>query len=191
MSKGQFSIFLTWTDLGSEKHQTQAEVDDTFRVCRDAKIKYGVDISSIPVDNAARGVAAKVAALFTDKTVLVIRDPGHCLDLCSKDLAKTSVVKSVMEEAKEVRDFVKTDRIDSMRVEAYNDGDLDRLVSATTMCETRMNLTHDFVTAARAQQPFVLMLPSNPKWHTYFNERKKDSKKKLEEILDRYNDRKR
>ena len=40
----------------------------------------------------------------------------------SKDLAGTDVVKRVMREAKEVRDFVKIDRIDSIHEEAAQDG---------------------------------------------------------------------
>ena len=74
-----------------------------------------------------------------------------------------------MAEAEEVCDFVRTDCIDYMLVKAYNDGDLDHLVSSISMCETRINLTHVFVMAARAHRLFSLMLPFNPKWHTTIN----------------------
>ena len=67
-------------------------------------------------------MAAGIAAQFPDKTVVVSCDPSHCIDLISKDLAGTDVVKRVMREAKEVRDFVKIDRIDSIHEEAAQDG---------------------------------------------------------------------
>ena len=122
LSKGEFSIFLTWSDLGSLKHQTEAEIDDAYRICQEATVQYDSDIASIPVDNAARTVAAGIAVRFPDMEIVVSRDPSHCIDLLSKDLAGTDVVKRVMREAKEVRDFVKIDRIDSIREEAAQDG---------------------------------------------------------------------
>ena len=117
-------MFWNWTDLGSVKHQTTAEVDDAFKVCTDAMEEFCCDTASIPVDNAARGVATEVCKRLGGITVLS-RDPSHSLDLLSKDLVGTHVVKSVMNEAKEVRDFVKIDRIDSIRLEAAESGELD------------------------------------------------------------------
>ena len=48
-------------------------------------------MASIPVDNAAKVMATKLAKQLTAEydgmTVLVLRDPSHCVDLLSKDLA--------------------------------------------------------------------------------------------------------
>ena len=76
LSKGEFSIFLTWSDLGSLKHQTEAEIDDAYRICQEATVLYDTDIASIPVDNAARTVAAGIAARFPDMAIVVSRDPS-------------------------------------------------------------------------------------------------------------------
>ena len=140
VSKGQFSIFFTWSDLGSVKHQTQAEVDDCVRTCKAAMKEYKVPIASIDVDNAARLVAAKAAAndAFKGMTILVIRDPSHCVDLLSKDLAGTDVVRRVMAESKEVRDFVKIDRIDSIRVEKNETENAEYIPTAISISKTRM-----------------------------------------------------
>ena len=71
---------------------------------------------------------------------------------------KTLVVKSVMAEAKEVRDFVKIDRIDSIRLEGAESGELEQTWTAVNMVDTRMNLSYDFIKAARLQHDFVKLL---------------------------------
>ena len=102
--------------------------------------EFVAPIASIDVDNAAKTVGSRVcgSSLFAKSTCLLIRDPSHCVDLLSKDLANTAVVKRVVDEAKEVRDLVKIDRIDSIRVEMNEEGDLDGASSAISMSETRM-----------------------------------------------------
>ena len=88
LSKSDVSIFLTFTDLSSKKHQTNAEVDDAFDVCQDAMKTYNTNIASIPVDNAARDVAVQVVSRLAEfMPVFVSRDPAHCIDLLLKDLA--------------------------------------------------------------------------------------------------------
>ena len=109
-------------------------------VMKSAIKEFGVPIASLDVDNAARAIAAKAAKdnEFKGMTILVICDPSHCVDLLSKDLADTEVVKRVMAEAKEVRDFVKIDRIDSIRVERNEEEDVEYVTTAISMSETRM-----------------------------------------------------
>ena len=139
-SKSTFSIVLTWNDLASMKHLTDAEVADAYKVCQDSVDRFGTKIASINVDNAAKAVAGKVAEKFAKEgcVILVIRDPSHCIDLCSKDLAKTKVVSRVLDEATEVKNFVKIDRIDSIRTNAMRDGDIEQAVTAVSMVDTRM-----------------------------------------------------
>ena len=87
MSKSQYSVFHTWNDLGSLKHQTDAEVADCVKVCKDAMQQYEVPIASICIDNAAKTVANKVANSkeVEDINTLVLRDHSRCIDLLSKD----------------------------------------------------------------------------------------------------------
>ena len=188
-------MFLTWTDLGSVKHVTEEEVIDGYRVCQGAMEEFMAKMASIPVDNAAKVMATKLAKQLTvdydGMTVLVLRDPSHCVDLLSKDLASCWVVKSVMDEAKEVRDLVKKDRIDSIRTECYEVGDIDESIACVSVVETRMNLSHDFITKARGQHDFVKILSGNKSFLTYYQERTSKDKEKLDGILERCNDRQR
>ena len=97
-------MFLIWTDLGSTNHQTDAEVEDTYNVCVDAVKTFKSNIASLDVDNAAREVAGKVANKFAKEgtVILVIRDPLHYIDLCSKDFSKTYCVTHVLHDATKV-----------------------------------------------------------------------------------------
>ena len=61
MSKGAVSLFYKWTDLGSDVHVTDAEVDNAYNVCNQIKVAFNAKISSISVDNAASKVAEHVS----------------------------------------------------------------------------------------------------------------------------------
>ena len=104
VSRGPFSMFLNWTDLGSEKHVTSAEVEDALEVCNEAMERYDCKIASIPTDNAAKPVASKVSSQLTG-TVLPSRDPSHSTDLLSKDLAEKGFACNVLEDADAVTNF--------------------------------------------------------------------------------------
>ena len=78
---------------------------------------FDCNICSVPSDNEAlpvsKGVVQKL--LLDGEATLVTRDPCHCIDLGSKDLAKIPCVESVMKEAVEVHDFMVRPRVDAMR----------------------------------------------------------------------------
>jgi hypothetical protein len=61
---------------------------------------------------------------------LPLRNPAHCIDLLSKDLAKSSVVRSVLSKAKEVLDFCQTNQIENTRKEAIDTGDIPASIVA-------------------------------------------------------------
>ena len=105
-----------------------------------ATTAYDTRLASIAVDNAAKGVAAQVATKFKmlGETVLILRDPSHCIDLFSKDLATTKFVRAVMADAKVVLNFVTTDRINSMLLELIRDAVIDNDGVAQDMTKTRM-----------------------------------------------------
>lgn len=176
-------------DLGSEKHVTAAEVEAAVKVCDDAMDRYGVEIASIPVDNAARHVAAKVVERLKGVCrALVNRDCSHIIDLLMKDLAKTNVVKAVVKEAKEIKELVKIDRVDSIRTEAHREGLLDATWSCTEIVDTRMNTIYLFLAKVYKQHDFCQLLPSNPKFRQYLSERKPEKKEELNDIVFRCRD---
>ena len=162
-------------------------MQDALDICMKAMEEFACGIASIPVDNAARGVAAELCKRLGGMT-FVSRDPAHSLDLLSKDLVKTLVVKSVMAEAKEVRDFVKIDRIDSIRLEAAESGELEQTWTAVNMVDTRMNLSYDFIKAARLQHDFVKLLWGNEAFQQYFKERSNKVQESTRAILERCSD---
>jgi hypothetical protein len=103
-------MFFKWSDLGSNVHIIDAEVDDAYNVCTQIKSAFDTKIASISVNNAA----CKVAESFAKKLqadgdpALPLRDPACCIDLLSKDLTNTSVVCSVLGEVKEVFELFET-----------------------------------------------------------------------------------
>ena len=138
--------------------------------------------------NAARGVARKVSLHYKEKVnkhVVVSRDPAHTVDLCSKGIAETSVVKAIIAEAKEIHTMVRNDRIDSMRLEAVEMGDLPEAFTGLTLCETRMNDVNIYLEGAVKQYAFLTSLPRNPKWKEFLQSRKAADRVKWEETLTR------
>ena len=180
---------VTYTDLGSEKHTTQAEVNDAIKICDDAMAVHKTKIASISVDNAARAVAGKVATHYKDDMYIIVsRDPSHCIDLLSKDLASTNLMKKLLDEADEVHKFVRIDRVDSIRRETAEEGDLNESYAGMTKCDTRMNLSHDFILGALKQATFLAGLPRNQKWKDYLDDRKPNDRAKSEQTLKKCSD---
>jgi hypothetical protein len=110
VSKSAVFLFFKWSDLGSNIHVTDAEMDDAYNVCNQIKLALNKKINSISVDNAASKVANCVAKKLNPDgdATLPLCNPAYCIDLLSKDLAKSSVVRTVLAEAKEVFDFCRT-----------------------------------------------------------------------------------
>ncbi len=153
------------------------------QVCGEAKQEFkGAKIASLPADNAGSHVANGAAALL-EELVLVIRDICHCVDLLSKDAATTKVVKMVLQFAKIIFDFCKIDRIDGIRLKAISVGDLDERHTVINFSETRMNNAHDHIEASLKMLPFVRSIRSNVEYQQYYEERTKDAKIKLDNII--------
>ena len=92
-------------------------------------------------------------------------------------------MREVLEDATEVYKFVKTDRIDSMKIEAVEEGDLEESFATQSICDTRMNTAHLCLTAIMKQYPFVSSLAFNPKWRDFLDERKPADKTQWEATL--------
>jgi hypothetical protein len=189
VSKGAVSLFYKWTDLGSDVHATDAEVDNAYDVCNQIKVAFNTKIASISVDNAASKVAERVSRKLNadGDSTLPLRDPAHCINLFSKDLAKSSVVCSVLEEAKEVFDLCRNNQIDSIPKEAIDAGDTPASIVAQNVCKTCMNLTYIHLKSALAQSTFIASLPTNDKYIKYYMERSSAKKQKLDGILQNCN----
>ncbi len=182
-------MFFKWTDLASDVHITAAEVEDAYDVCNQIKVAFNIKIASISADNAASKVAECVAQKLNadgDPT-LPLHNPAHCIDLLSKDLAKSSVVCSVLAEAKEVFDLCRTNLIDSIRKEAIDAGDIPASIVAQNVCETCMNLTSIHRKSALAHSTFIASLPTNDRYIKYYMERSSARKQELDGILQNCN----
>ncbi len=189
MSKGAISMFFNWSDLGSDVHITEAKVADAYNVCNQIKSAFSTKIASISVDNAASKVAQCVAKKLTvyGDPALPLRDPAHCIDLLSKDITKTSVVRSVLAEAKEVFELCRTNRIDNIRKESIGAGEIPDTIAAQNVVETRMNLTYIHLSSALAHSTFIALLPTNDSYKKYYEERTRAKKQELDTILQNCN----
>ncbi len=189
MLKGAVSLFLKWTNLGSDVHVTAAEVDDAYDVCNQIKVAFNTKIANISVDNAASKVAERVAQKLNSDSdpTLPLRNPAHCIDLLSKNLAKSSVARSVLAEVKEVFDLCRTNQIDSIRKEAIDAGDIPASIVAQNVCETCMNLTYIHLKSALAQRTFIASCPTNDRYIKYNMKRSSARKQELDGILQNCN----
>ena len=61
------------------------------------KAAFGVVIDSIPVNNAANKVSTLVVVQFhaSSCTDICVSNPLHCVNLCTKDLAKVNFVEGM------------------------------------------------------------------------------------------------
>jgi hypothetical protein len=164
---------------------TSPLLDDAYDNCNQIKVAFNTKIASISVDNAVSKVAERVAQKLNadGDLTLPLRDPAHCIDLLSKDLAKSSVVCSVLAEVKDVFDLCWTNQIDSIRKEMVDAGDIPASIVAQNVCETCMNLTYIHLKSALAQSTFIASLPTNDRYIKYYMERSSARKQELDGIL--------
>ena len=148
--------------------------------------KYKCRVSSIAVDNAARSVAEEVCKKFPKENIMMLRDPGHCIDLLMKDLMKTAVVKRVVDDSRLVRKLVSTDRISAIKEESIEEGDIDFAGVTIAIVETRMNLVHDFLVATQKQSQFCILLNSNEKFRKYRQERTPKDRENLDGLTSKF-----
>ena len=96
---------------------TSHQINKVYDLCKELKALFGRNICSIPSDNAALPVSKEVVQklLLDGEATLVTRDPCHCIDLGSKDLAKLPFVESVMKEAVEAYDFMVRPQVDAIQ----------------------------------------------------------------------------
>ena len=94
-------------------------------------------------------------------------------------------MKALLAEAKEIYDFVKTDRIDSIRSEAVQSGHIQVAPPPVNKCDTRMNLIHDYISWALKMATFLAWIRSADKYRQYYSERKQGDKDKHNAFFER------
>jgi hypothetical protein len=114
---------------------------------------------------------------------LSLCNPAHYIDLLSKDLAKSNVVRTVLAEAKEVFDFCRTNQINNIRKEAIDAGDIPASIVAQNVSETCMNLTYIHLKSTLAQSTFIASLPTNDSYKKYYGENSNARKQELDAVL--------
>jgi len=117
---------------------------------------------------------------------LVSLDPCHCLDLGSKDMAGTNIVKSILMESAEVYHFCIRSRMDGIHRESIAFNELEDSGTVKNVVETRMNLIHIHLTDARKQSAFMASLSTNPKYIKYYKDRTSKQKAEIDVILDNF-----
>jgi hypothetical protein len=183
--KGAVSLLFKWSDPGSNVHITDAKVDNAYNACNQIKLAFSTKIASISVDNTASKAAEHVAKKLNadGDLALPLHNPAHCIDLLSKDLAKTSVVCSVLAEAKEVFELCQTNQIDNISMDLINAGDILDSVVAKNVVKTCMNLTCIHLSPALAHSTFIASLPTNDSYKKYYGEHTNARKQELDAIL--------
>ena len=153
------------------------------QVCESVKKKFGVNIASIACDNAAVPVGREVTTKLPEKPQLG-RDCAHSADLMSKDCAKLPVVKKVLDRSKLVFDFMRTDIVDGMRVEAIEAGTLGEIHCVQNYAETRMNNVDEHVLSCCQQFEFLTQVVRNmDSWKEHYKRRTNEQKKKINDFF--------
>jgi hypothetical protein len=166
-------------------------VGDAYNTCNQIKSAFNTKIARISVDNAASKEAEHVAKTLNadGDSALHLRNPAYCIDLLSKDLAKSSVVRSVLTDAKEVFELCQTNQIDDIHKDLIDAGDIPASIVPQNVCETHMNLTYIHLKSALAQSTFIALLPTNDSYKKYYGERTNARKQELDTILQNCNHR--
>jgi len=108
---GHVTQFVSLFHLGSDVHVTDAEVEAGLKVIMEVLrriVQSGAtprNVASVNVDNGAAPMAdkltEKLVKLDISKKCVVVRDPSHCIDLGSKDLARTPLIEKVIANGKD------------------------------------------------------------------------------------------
>jgi hypothetical protein len=139
--------------------------------------------------NAACKVAETVAKKLQSDgdPALSLRDPAHCIDHLSKDLASSSVICSVLREVKEVFELCWTNKIDNICKELTKASNIPNSVVAQIVVKTCMNLTYIHLSFALVQSTFIASLPTNKSCMNYYRERTPATKQELDTVLQNCN----
>lgn len=200
-STGIMTNFVSLDQLESNVHVTDAEAEVVCnRIENDMASLEGRNVSSVNVDNAAASMAFKALYFSTQSFIIltsnsllniysfkvtemiritlkqkrrpfVVRDPSHCVDLAPKDLAELPCIKAVLDIAKGIIEFVKTDRIHGIKDELMATRAIPHCPVAVLFPATRMYLAKTTLSSAIGQRPFLSVLYANSQYLKYFESR--------------------
>jgi hypothetical protein len=114
-----------------------------------------------------------------------LRDPCHCLDLGSKDLARIEYIKVVLDLAAEINKFVRRNRVGNIILEMVAGGVISHSRVGYILPETRMNLTYLVVNAALSQREVIGMLQTEPSFIRYMATRTPADRRKINAFFDK------
>jgi len=87
-----------------------------------------------------------------------------------------------------VRELVSNDRIDSIRLESIQGGDVEFACATVSLVDMCMNMGHDCILAARQQHDFLQHLTLNPKFRAYYGEHTPSARASLDATVERCKD---
>jgi hypothetical protein len=188
ISKGEISLFLKSSQLGSLVHTKPAEVLDAARTMEFCRETLMSPVTNLAVDNAAKDVMAEASVYYAQKNpkqppIIRPRDPAHCIDLVAKDSAKVSCFALLLGEAEEIIDFMKTDRVDGILSELWYTGKLEKFSKVTTFSDTRFNKAVSLFECVLAQKPFLLIVRELLTFSNYYNSRTTQRKNKIDKQI--------
>ncbi len=81
-----------------------------------------------------------------------------------KNMAETDVVKDVLEDTKAIYNFLKINRINSIRKEAISQGKIEDTTVVKNTVNTRMLTHHIHMESVCKQEKFLRTIKTNPKF---------------------------
>jgi hypothetical protein len=188
VSKGSISLFEKCSQLGDSVHVTDAEANDGVEKLEGMVTKYRSPVASVAVDNAAITAVKLMVQKYGTRNpdappAMVTRDPAHCIDLLSKDSAKTEAFKPLLQGCKLVIEFVNDDRINAIIQDIITKKGLDHIPKVSSFPETRFYLAGDTIDGCRGYKPVLDLIREWPAYQAYYNERDDRRKEKLNKVL--------
>jgi hypothetical protein len=116
--------------------------------------------------------------------IVATRDPEHCIDLLSKDSAKTTAMATILKKATAVISFVKTDRVAGILSELLESKTIVFVPKAQHWPETRFHLACDSILLVIKQKPFIEVLRSTAGYVSYYGGSSNARKETMDEVID-------
>ena len=175
-SKGELSMFVKLSQLGSDVHVSEKEVTDCVDQLVKVKADIGGSICNAAMDNAAIHVAEAVIKEYairfpSEPPILKTRDPAHCIDLVAKDSAEVPCFASLMTQTKAVIKLLNTDRIQGCITEATFMKKIPFIPKANILSETRIYGAADMFNGVLKSKPALSILADLDSFIAYRNTR--------------------
>ena len=189
VSKGSYSLFEKIQSLGAFSHVESAEVEDGLKIFCAIVKKYGVELNNVAVDNKVVSVMQKVIENFQEihplSTIIITRDPGHCIDLLAKDTAHADFMKAIMELSKAINHMMSIDRIAGIVDDMVSRSMLLRPIAPKSLPETFFYFAPDVLKSSITQKTAIGLLRDDDNYKTYYASQITDAKAKLDAVINK------